>query len=219
MALLLVPLPVLASAPVLSNTGSFNVGSVVAGLGTAIGKTDQPVRSWFELSTDASLAGAQRVGESTDPPTWTGRAKNASLSGLKPGTKYYFRACAKNNDGTTCSPILSFTTSSAPAKAPSVTYSGVDVGVASIMVNFAYSGHGLGGRFIARWSRSADMSGAITFSDTGFSAGPTDGTMHPTINTAGLPDKTTIYIQGYVVTSAGEAKTQIASFVVRTAPL
>jgi lysophospholipase L1-like esterase len=71
--------------------------------------------AWFEWGTDPTLAtfsatSSQSLGSGTSSQT-----VNATLSGLSPGTTYYFRVGASNSAGTSKGAIVGFTTASGAA--------------------------------------------------------------------------------------------------------
>ena len=84
----------------------------------------------FEYGTDSNLATVTSTSAQTLAAGYTGQAITASLSGLIPGTTYYFRVVATNPAGTSNGLIVSFiTVAQAPtvstAAATSITTSGV----------------------------------------------------------------------------------------------
>jgi hypothetical protein len=62
-----------------------------------------------DLASGTTLTAGQAIGSGTDP-VWI----VAPLSGLVPGTTYYFRVVATNSDGTTDGAILTFTANTSP---------------------------------------------------------------------------------------------------------
>jgi phosphodiesterase/alkaline phosphatase D-like protein len=66
----------------------------------------------FEYGTDSNLTTFSTTGVQTLAAGFAGQPIAASLSGLIPGTTYYFRLAATNSAGTSTGTVLSFSTSS-----------------------------------------------------------------------------------------------------------
>jgi hypothetical protein len=69
----------------------------------------------FGTRVPASSGSDTSLGSGTSPVSYS-----RAISGLTPGTTYYYCAIARNSEGTTFGPVLSFTT---PASAPAATTS------------------------------------------------------------------------------------------------
>jgi len=67
----------------------------------------------FSYATTADLSGATEVATDTPVTGSTDKTSTAALTGLKPGTKYYYRASATNSAGTSPGEIKNFTTTGA----------------------------------------------------------------------------------------------------------
>jgi phosphodiesterase/alkaline phosphatase D-like protein len=101
----------------ISASPATGIGPTSATLNAFVNPNNEDATVSFEYSTDANFAD-----EETPPPDTTAAtpspvtgnsftAISANLTGLSPGTTYYFRAVATNASGTTNGNILSFTTS------------------------------------------------------------------------------------------------------------
>ena len=116
-------IPITAAVPVVSTGAASEVkttsvslaGSVNASLGSTTVSFEYSTSSGFATSTSAS--GGTVTGATTT-------AVSASVSGLQPGTKYWFRVKATNSAGTSTGDAASFTTrGSAPTAATGSTSS------------------------------------------------------------------------------------------------
>ena len=91
-------------------TGGATVSGTTATLTGDVNPNGSPTTAWFEWSTSSnlgnlSLTPAQAVGSGTTVVPIT-----AGLTGLSPGTTYYYQAVASNSAGRSPGGILSFTT-------------------------------------------------------------------------------------------------------------
>ncbi len=66
------------------------------------------INAWFELGSDLTLGG--RVGQHFIDGNAAARVYSTTLTGLQPGTAYYYRAVGQNSNGATAGEIVSFTT-------------------------------------------------------------------------------------------------------------
>lgn len=94
----------ISSAP--SGTGATLQGGV-----NPLGLSGQ---GWFEYSTDSLLTNPTRTAQQAIAATRTEQAITATISGLTPGARYFFRAAGSNAVGTTLGSIQSFTAISTP---------------------------------------------------------------------------------------------------------
>lgn len=217
-------IPTLAqtSPPKIEKPSSSLVGSTTVLLSMTYNTAGLPSRGWFEVSTDAGMSGAKTYGQMQNSPTssWTGF--HSTVSGLTPATTYYFRGVISAPSGKAESSVASFKTSAASApQPPTVSFqnSGYEgVGAGSYRVSFIMNGNGLGGTCYLLWSTNSSLGGAQRVGQQSFSASPTARGYHPTINISKLADKTVIYFEAVVETSAGTAKSGIKSVEIRNAP-
>ncbi|HKQ52026.1 MAG TPA: Calx-beta domain-containing protein [Pyrinomonadaceae bacterium] len=98
------------TAPAVTTAAAASVTSASATLRGAVNPQGNATDAWFEWSTSQTLStynttAAQAVGSGS-----ASASVSQGLSGLSPGTTYYFRAAAANDGGTTRGSILSFKT-------------------------------------------------------------------------------------------------------------
>jgi phosphodiesterase/alkaline phosphatase D-like protein len=127
----------LATAPVIeSETGSVQ-SPFAATLEATVNPELQASTCEFEYGTDSSLATHMIVPCLTALEGGGGVGRSVALTGLKPGTKYYYRLAATNGTGETkgteVEPIKEFTT--ATAEAPSIAGEGIS-GLSAAGVTF-----------------------------------------------------------------------------------
>ena len=97
------------AAPAATTVAASFVGDTTATLNGNVTPNGLATEAWFEWGTASDLAGAtsttpEAIGAGTDPV-----AVDLALTGLTPGTTYYFRVVASNSTGTTTATnILSF---------------------------------------------------------------------------------------------------------------
>ena len=100
------------AAPTVTTLIATSVGETSATLNGTVNPNGLATSAWFEWGTSPSLAtfntsSAQALGAGTSPQSVT-----EALSGLNPGTTYYYRVAASNSTGRTNGSIASFTTAS-----------------------------------------------------------------------------------------------------------
>ena len=99
-------------APAVSTGGVDGITVSSARLTGSVNPRGRGTVSWFEYGTTTALGGRtpdQDAGFANRAST-----VSASVSGLQPGTKYYYRAAARSDAGTTVGQTRSFTTSAGP---------------------------------------------------------------------------------------------------------
>lgn len=163
-----------------------------------------PGHFWFELGTSPDLSDARTVGDWRNDKGYGPIQSHASLSDLRPATRYYYRAHVRNYDGQAQSGIQSFVTApAAAAPAPSLSFDNVELYNGSWMFNFSVDGHGLGGEVKVSFSTSADMSNAREILANQIYPGPTGQGVHAIIPPVNYPDRTIIYVRAVATSSAG----------------
>lgn len=209
--------------PKVQKVWSSVVGSTTARLSMSYDALGLPSRGWFEVSNDAGMSGAKTYGQMQNQPASGGIQFHTDLSGLTPGTTYYYRGVISSASGKGESTVASFKTSAATApKPPTIAFQNGGYGgsgpSAYYRMSFTVDGKGLGGTAYLLWSTNSSLSGAQRTGQQSVSAGPTGQGFHPTISINKIPDKTVIYFEGVVETSAGTAKSGIKSVEIRNAP-
>jgi hypothetical protein len=113
------------AAPSVTTVAASSVGNSSATIEAAVNAQglDTSALSLKYATDEATVAAGEGTAASVSPAQVTGSSDTtvtADVSGLSPGTTYYYRASATNSDGTTHGSTLSFTTTSPdPAPAPS----------------------------------------------------------------------------------------------------
>jgi hypothetical protein len=107
-----------AQAPAVSTSGASSVTSISVTLGGSVNANGLDTHVWFQYSTSSSMSGSvaspqQDVGSGISAVPFS-----ANLSGLAPGTTYYFQAWGSNNVGASQGSVLSFATSVSQTLAP-----------------------------------------------------------------------------------------------------
>ncbi len=180
-----------------------------ATLNGGVNPNGQATTAWFEWGTSPTLAtfsvtSNQSVGSGT-----TSVSVNAALSGLTPGTTYYFRAAASNATGTTKGTIASFTTTVGLAPTAS-TSAATSVTISGATLNGGVNPNGQATTAWFEWGTSPTLS---TFNSTATQA-MGSGTTSVSFNAAlsGLASGTTYYFRAAASNATGTTKGTIASF-------
>lgn len=208
-----------ASPPVIERVWSWNVGPTTAGLSMSYKNFGQNSRVWFEISTQPNMANAKREAERVVGPS-AGSQGHADLNGLKPDTIYYYRAFIRNYDGEVYSGIAQFKTAAgAEKRPPEVSLLSDSVDSSGISFTFSCDAKGSEGSCVARWSTSANMSGAHDFASIHLGAAPGGTAMHGRVSNSGVPDNTRIYVQAEARNANGVARTATREFLIRNKPI
>ena len=162
----------------------------------------------FSYATTADLSGATVAVTGTPVTGATDKTSTAALTGLKPGTKYYYRASATNSIGTSTGDIKNFTTTGAP---PTVaTNEATLVATSSATLNATVNANLIDTTVAFSYATTADLSGA-TEAATGTSVtGSTDKTS--TAALTGLKPATKYYYRASATNSAGTSTGEIKNF-------
>ncbi|MEA5038621.1 MAG: S-layer homology domain-containing protein [Clostridiaceae bacterium] len=110
------------SVPVLSSVTSSGIGNTSATLSGNVTSGTSLSGLGFKYSSTSSAAADLRASGTDAPVTASVGSFSKSLTGLTPGTTYYYLAYATNSQSTTYSSVYSFTT---PISTPAVTVSNV----------------------------------------------------------------------------------------------
>ena len=202
--------PLMAS--IILPTVTTNVATSVTGSGATVNGSVNPngqeTTAWFEWGTDSGLATfsstpGQALGSGT-----TSQAVNAVLSGLSPGTPFYFRAAASNAGGTVKGSIVGFSTT---AVAPTVTTNAAT----SVTSEGATLNGGVNpnGSPAAAWFEWGTDPGLVTFSSTSSQPLGSGTTIIPLSESiSGLIPYNVYYFRAVASNSGGAWNGEIKSF-------
>ena len=98
------------SRPTIKRTWAWNVTGTTAGATVEYTDFGLSAHTWFEYSTNSTMAGAKRTPEIAHLAVGVLNAFHGRLDGLQPATTYYFRAYVRTAAGTASSAIGTFTT-------------------------------------------------------------------------------------------------------------
>ena len=202
-------------------TTSAAVATVTASSASSITATTASVGGSVTNAGGASITARGIVWNTTGNPTINDHNANSgagtgsftsSLTGLSPGTTYYYRAYATNSAGTAYSSVRSFTTSiSTPiVAAPSV--SSIDDTSASSDANIVSNG----GSPITARGTVWNTTGSPTLSDDATIDGTGAGDFNSILSE--LAPGTTYYVRAYATNAAGTAYSGETSFTTASAP-
>ncbi len=199
-----------ATAPAVTTsaaTGITTTGATLNGDLTGLG-TASSVSVGFLWGTSASLTGAANVTVGTETATGT---FNTALTGLAPGTPYYFQAWA-NGNGFTFGVILSFTTASTPPSVVTDAATGITTSAATLNGHTTSLGTATSVTLGFLWGTSSTLSGASN--DT---VGTQTATAAFLDALTGLASGTTYYFEAWA-NGQGFATGSILSFTTAVAP-
>lgn len=111
--------PPTGNPPAVSANAATDVERTTATLNARVNPRGSQTTYWFEFGTDANFGSITSFQSAGNGTALTG--VSASLSGLSPATKYFFRVNAQNQFGTVNGPTQNFTTKGPAAAAPAAT--------------------------------------------------------------------------------------------------
>ena len=194
------PLTVTVAATAVTATGEATINGYVTPNGL-------PTNAWFEWGTDASLAGssitpAHPVGSGT-----TSQLVSESLTGLSPGTTYYYRLSASNSSGTTSGTIFAFVAGMAPTAA---TQAATAISETGATLHGEVNPNGLGATACFIWGTDPLLIGASSTAVQDVGSGSSVISVNAALN--GLLDGTTYYYRIVAESPAGTSGGSIMSF-------
>ena len=164
----------------------------------------------FEYGTDSNLATVTSTSAQTLAAGYTGQAITASLSGLIPGTTYYFRVVATNPAGTSNGLIVSFIT---VAQAPTVsTAAATSITTSGVTLNGTVNPNGLAvSDYHFEYGTDSNLATVTSTSAQTLAAGYTGQAI--TASLSGLIPGTTYYFRVVATNPAGTSNGLIVSFI------
>ena len=163
----------------------------------------------FSYATTADLSGATVAVTGTSVTGFTDKTSTAALTGLKPGTKYYYRASATNSAGTSPGEIKNFTTTGA---LPTVTTgSASSIKASSADLNAAVNANLLKTTAVFFYGLSADLTDGKSISTRDIE--DLTKVIDISVKIEGLVKSKTYYYRVVATNELGTAKGDIKSFV------
>ena len=153
----------LAPAPTATTTAATSVTASGGTLNGSVNPNGAATTAWFEWGTSSTLATFSVTSNQSMGSGTASQGASAALSGLTPGTTYYFRVAASNAAGTTKGSILTFSTPT-PLLAPTVaTNAATSVTASGATANGGVNPNGAATTAWFEWGTSPTLS---TFSVT-----------------------------------------------------
>lgn len=204
------------AAPIATSVAATSINENNATLNGTVNPNGLATRAWFEYGTDPGLP---TPSSSPDQDAGNGlidQAVSTSLSGLAPGTAYYFRVCAENSGGYSEGQIMSFTTAS-PASPPAVTtIAATSIGATGATLNGSVIPNGLATDAWFEWGTDPNLAGYGTTEAQAVGSGTTSQTINQVLT--GLATGTVYYYRVAASNGSGTSKGAILSFLPGAAP-
>jgi hypothetical protein len=162
----------------------------------------------FVYGTSSDLSGGTTSVAGTSLSGSASQATSVSLTGLLPGTKYYFRVSATNAEGTAVGEIQSFTTLGGKPSATTAIASGVSANKATL--NASVNANGVSTTVKYRVGKTADLSGDVTVYEGRTITDFADESVPVSISS--LVEMVTYYYRVEATNSFGTATGEIKSF-------
>jgi phosphodiesterase/alkaline phosphatase D-like protein len=204
--------PVVGKAPTTRTNAATTIARSTAVINGQVNPNGSPTSYWFEYGTDTNFGSVTQFLATNSGTTFMTVA--ASISGLEPGMKYYFRLNGQNQYGTVNGATMSFTTvgPAAPSAPKAETTSASSINATSATLNGRVNP---GGADTTYWFEYSDDSLLNTLIGSGtphqsVSAGNT--TVAVNANTTGLHQNTKYYYHLVAQNSQGTVYGSIQSF-------
>jgi len=198
-----------AALPYIARVWAWNISDTGAGLTVEIGPLDEATDVYFVYGTDAYLGSGMRTVQERYNPREIGFQANATLSGLTPGTTYYFKAVTSSLAGNIESNVGKFTTTGnvAPritrATSWNITDSGAGLSADVVAVGLATDVY-----FV--YGTTPELSDGTRIGQS--RNGPATAAFQAQATISGLQPKTTYYYKAVVHTLAGSAESSVGTF-------
>ena len=200
--------------PVTVTVAASSVGATTATLNGNVTPNGLATDAWFEYGTSSTLSGATGTTHESIGDGTVSVAVDAALTGLTPGTTYYYRIVAGNSSGATSGTIMSFTPGGAPAVA---NLAATSVGATTATLNGSVTPNGLATQAWFEYGTSSNLSGATSTTHESIGAGSETVAVDAALT--GLTTGTTYYYRVVASNSTGTASgSPILSFTVGAAP-
>jgi len=176
-----------------------------------------PTEAWFEWGTDPILNGFTTTPRQDVGTGAASVSAQQAISGLTPGTTYYFRVLAQNTIGTSEGTIESFKATQVPS---ATTNAATSVASDSATANGGVDPNGLQTNYWFLWGTDPTLTNPSLTHET-----PMQGIVAGTFVTqpvsallSGLGAETTYYFRTVARNAAGESQGTIGSFKTTTSP-
>jgi hypothetical protein len=204
------------STPIATSAAATSISENNATLNGTVNPNGLPTQAWFEYGTDPGLqthsnSPGQDAGNGLiDQPVST------DLSGLAPGTTYFFRVCAENSGGYSEGQTMSFTTAS-PASPPAVTtIAATSVGATEATLNGSVIPNGLATDAWFEWGTDPTLAGYSTTGPQAVGSGTASQPIEQLLT--GLATGTVYYYRVAASNGSVTSKGAILSFLPGAAP-
>ena len=195
-------------APTVVTTDATSIGVSAATLNATVNARFISSAVSIEYGTSATLVGSTTA-SGTAVTGSTDTARGIAVTGLAPGTKYYFRASATNSAGsTTATVIKSFTTLGGKPSATTAIASGVSANKATL--NASINANGVSTTVKYKVGKTADLTGDVTVYEGRTVTDFADESVPVSITS--LSELVTYYYRVEATNSFGTATGEIKSF-------
>ena len=206
------PAPV-GVAPTAATNSASNITRTSANLNGQINPKNSVATFWFEYGTTSDL-GSVTTFQTSDNNNISS-AVTASVSGLQPFTKYYFRFDAQNQFGTINGKIQSFTTSGpASATVPTIKTDSVNniTGI-SARLNANVNPNGAVTTYSFEYSTISLLSvGGLILNSSQQSLSGNGSAINVSADISGLTNNTKYYVRVIAINQSGTVKGDVVSF-------
>jgi len=199
-----------ATRPTVTTGAASSVTKTTATVTGSVNPQNADTHCLVAYGTSSTLSGASKTTSEYAGALPDDADLTVVLTGLTPGTVYYYRIQATNVEGTASGAIKSFTTAPAPALPATTTGTASSITSTTATVSGSVNPNGLDTQMVFTYGTSSTLSGASKTTSADIGSGTT--AVSESANLTGLTAGTKYYYQLQATSSAGTAKGAINSF-------
>ncbi|MGA8892289.1 MAG: Ig-like domain-containing protein, partial [Anaeromyxobacteraceae bacterium] len=198
------------STPITTSVEATSIDQTGATLNGTVNPDGLATHAWFEYGADPGLLEFASTAHQDVGNGLADRPVSTRLSGLSPGTTYYFRVCAENDAGLSGGRISSFTTASSGSPPAVTTVAATSGGATGATLNGSVIPNGLATDAWFEWGTDVTLASFATTGTQAVGSGTTSQAILQALT--GLTTGTTYHYRVAASNGAGTSRGAVLSF-------